>query len=169
MTTNVKKALNISRKLAALTAAAAILTLAAGCDRFSPAAPDELNPEPAFRVNASEIWQRYQGASTARFADDEYKNRWADIKMDGVRKTNGGQPAGIDVVAGTRVLLRTPGQLQSMEFSFRFPEDTEDYRRGENWHRVVCNIKGTDLARTKIEFINCRAASTVSTGVTPAR
>ena len=56
------------------------------------------------------------------------------------------------------MILRTPGQIRTLEFNFRFVEDTEDYKQGDNHHTVMCNIKGTDLARTKLELIHYRGA-----------
>ena len=119
-------------------------------------APDELDPTPRFGtetepVNASEIWEEYQSAGNANFANDLYKRQWAWIKIDGIRA--GG--TGIDAITLTKVLLRTPGTISQMEFNFRFPEDTEDFERGDT-PTVLCNIAGTDASGTKLVFHHCR-------------
>ena len=143
---------------AILAVTVAILLMAASlaaCDRLSPAAPDVLNPTPEWEdpLLASVIWQEYQGEDT--YANDQYKNRWAKIVVDGVRQTEKGVGAGIDAVSGAKLILRTSGQIASMEFEFRFIEEAQDYERGAR-PTVLCNIKGTDLLRTKIDFIHCR-------------
>ena len=137
----------------------------AGCDLLDPSAPDEIEPESEFDevLVASALWQRYQDSRTSKYADDEFKDRWAKILVDGVRTVeddNGDMVrAGIDAVAGKLLVVRTPGQIDTMEFEFRFREDTVYYERGDNQHVVLCNIKGTDIVRTKLRFVHCRASS----------
>ena len=136
----------------ALLLLAGMLTTA--CAR---SAPDELNPTPDFGtstnpIDASEIWEEYQRSGAQSYANDQYRNKWALIELDGVRS---GGTAGIDTVAGTRVILRTPGTINEMIFNFRFAEDTEDMERGKT-PKVLCNIRGTDLTKTRIIFDHCR-------------
>ena len=148
-----------TRYLPMLVLLAVVLT-ATACDRLFPSAPDELDPVSDFDevLNASDIWQRYQSSSTSKYANDEFKNLWANILLDGIRRNDEGEPAGIDAVAGTRLIIRAPGKINTLEFHFRFREDTEDYERGQK-PTVLCNIKGTDVTRTKIEFVHCRGES----------
>ena len=140
-----------------LLIATTLATLA--CDLVT--APDELNPTPDFdsAINASVIWEEYQSSATGPYANDQYKGRWAIIVLDGVRRNDEGNPAGIDVVAGTRAIIRTPGSINEMVFRFRFPEDTENLERGMNSARVLCNITGTDITGSRINFDHCRPSS----------
>lgn len=151
----------------ALLASAICLTLlATGCQFF--AGPDELNPEPdhgtaAKPIEASQLWQEFQGKSSAKYANDKYKNRWVWIKVDGVRMENN-HPAGIDVVTPRGLILRTPGNLKEMEFIFRFADDTKDagYERGQNDAKILCQAAGADLFGSKLTFNHCRDISQAS-------
>ena len=144
-------------KLATTGLTLILLTLALMACQYidTGGAPDEIDPEPRLEALASEIWQEYQADDTNRFANDSYRDQWVIVTLDGVRRDERGEPAGIDAVTGTRLILRTPGNFGTMEFVFRFREDTAEYKRGDR-PKVLCNVKGSDLARTKIEFIHCR-------------
>lgn len=150
----------LAKVLTILTTLVIILSIAA-CDRLSPSAPDRLNPSSDYDnvLFASDIWQRYQSDATSRYANDEYKNRWADIYLDGIRTDADGNTTGIDARAGKVLVIRTPGKINTMEFHYRFVEDTKDYSRHQKDIIALCNIKGTDLTRTKIEFIHCRKST----------
>ena len=133
-----------------------LITAMLACDRLNPGEPDELNPEPDFddTLRASDIWQRYQ--THPEYANDEFQGLWANIQLDGIRRIEG-KPAGIDAVAGKNLIIRAPGNLGELEFLFRFREDTEDYERNQT-PLILCNIKGTDILREKLQFIHCRPA-----------
>lgn len=145
-------------RILALLALLALLSAAIACDRLSPQEPDELDPVSDFddTLRASEIWQRYQ--THPEYANDEFRGQWANIQLDGIRRVDG-VPAGVDAVAGKNLIIRAPGKLNELEFIFRFREDTEDYERGMQ-PIVLCNIKGTDILREKLQFIHCRQAAT---------
>ena len=139
---------------AALTLALGAAAMS-GCALLGLDAADELDPTPRIQTHASAIWNEYQKDNTRRFANDQYKNIWANVLLDGVRRDQNGDPAGIDAVAGQTVILRTPGQIGKMEFKFRFIEQAQELQRGDKpW--VLCNISGTDLTRTAIRFAHCR-------------
>lgn len=153
----------MKRSLTLITILATLATMLAitACDRLSPSAPDELDPVSGFDevLRASDIWERYQGAGTSRYANDEFKDQWADIHLDGIRRNEDGEPAGVDAVAGRILIIRAPGSINTLEFHHRFIEDTKDYKREDQEIVALCNIKGTDLTKTKIEFIHCRKST----------
>ena len=123
-------------------------------------APDEVDPVADFdnALNASQIWEDYQRARD-NFANDRYQNKWAVIILDGVRKEDGA-PAGVDAIAGTRLVIRTPGTISSMEFQLQFESQASEYTEGGPTQRVLCNIAGTDLAGRKLTFMHCRPETT---------
>lgn len=137
---------------ATLTLALAAMT---GCSLLGLDAADELDPVPSMQTTASAIWDEYQRETSRTPANDSYRGRWVNIYLDGVRREAGGEPAGIDGVAGNRLIIRTPGAIGQMEFKFRFIEQAQEYRRGDRPY-VLCNVTGTDLSRTKITFAHCR-------------
>lgn len=148
-----------------IAAATLFIALTSACQFL--AGPDELNPIPdhgsaASPIPASELWQEFQGESSAKYANDKYKNSWVWIRVDGVR-TEGNKPAGIDVVTPRSLILRTPGSLKEMEFIFRFADDTKDakYERGENRNVILCQAAGTDLFGSKLTFNHCRDVTQV--------
>ena len=122
--------------------------------------PDEVDPVPDFdsALTASQIWEAYQSASD-NFANDRYRNKWAVIILDGVRK-EAGTPAGVDAIAGTRLVIRTPGTISSMEFQLQFESQASEYTEGGPTQRVLCNIAGPDLAGRKLTFVHCRPETT---------
>ena len=143
-----------------LTAAALIvvlITFAMGCDLLTPEEPDELDPESDFddTLSAAAIWQRYQ--RHPQYANDEFQGLWANIHLDGIRREDG-VPAGVDAVTGKALIIRAPGKLGALEFIFRFREDTKEYKRGMQ-PIVLCNVKGTDILREKLQFVHCRPAT----------
>ena len=132
-----------------LTLAMLLLSLAACQTKAS----DRLNPTPDFNRNiqASEIWEEFQSAANPTFVNDKYRQKWVKVKLDGVRGD------GIDAAGGTRVLLRAPGTLQTLEFNFRYADDTEDDRLDEGKKPLLlCNVRGTNLSRTTLHFDHCR-------------
>lgn len=148
-----------ARYAACLTLAAVLLSLAAGCGFF--AGPDELNPTPQHGIPndpypASFIWQEYQSETTRKFANDKYNKQWIWVNVDGVRKVDN-RPAGIDVVTPQSLILRTPGSIGQMEFTFRFLNDTDhdDIAKGER-PTILCQGGGTDLFGSKLLFNHCR-------------
>lgn len=146
----------LTRPMIALLALLVLVSAAVACDRLSPQEPDELDPVSDFddTLRASEVWQRYQ--THPEYANDEFRGQWANIQLDGIRRIDGA-PAGVDAVAGKNLIIRAPGKLNELEFIFRFREDMEDYERGMQ-PIVLCNIKGTDILREKLQFIHCRQA-----------
>ena len=141
---------------------AAALTAMSGCSLLGLDAADELDPVPSMQTTASAIWDEYQSQTSRTPANDSYRGRWVNIYLDGVRRDAGGQPAGIDGVAGNRVIIRTPGQIGQMEFKYRFIEDAQQLQRGDRPY-VLCNVTGTDLSCTKITFAHCRPSTRQAT------
>ena len=151
----------VKATLTGLMLAAAVAAMT-GCSLLGLDAADELDPVPSMQTTASAIWDEYQSQTSRTPANDSYRGRWVNIYLDGVRRDAGGQPAGIDGVAGNRVIIRTPGQIGQMEFKFRFIEQAQELQRGDRPY-VLCNVTGTDLSRTKITFAHCRPSKRQAT------
>lgn len=133
--------------LAAAAVAALALTMTA-CPFTT--SPDQLNPTPDFDgLTAGEIWEEYQRSD---YAHDQYKDRWVLMKLEGVR-------GGIDAIVGSSLYMRTPGHLSELQFKFRYPEDVEQYKVGDDHHSVICLVEGTNVQRTRLSFTYCRDAS----------